>query len=167
MCANPIVPNPDSQDINYWRHLDAATTEGRRRLDKLIAQKVGWYVRQGTLYSPDGTLYGGNFSVHIGHEPETPEIIEGIWRDYCPQFTERLDYADSLFDSFPRVEIRQMISSPSCEITITDGGRMTYSSAPLSLGLNTAKCVARCKAWLNWRGFIEQATNRAPEGATE
>lgn len=59
-----------------------------RDKDIAIAKAVGFKVYKGTLYAPGGTLLGGDFDIHIGKKPETPESIEATWSAYTPRFTD-------------------------------------------------------------------------------
>ncbi len=71
-----------------------------RDLEIKIAKSVGFTVEKGTLYAPapNKTLLGGDTRVHFGGKPETPEVIEQVWRDYTPRFARSMDEAMWLLD---------------------------------------------------------------------
>ena len=64
---------------------------GNRAIDILIAQKLGFYVKHGTLYTPRGTLLGGDVRANMGmYELEDNT---DIWQNYTPRFTKNVDDA--------------------------------------------------------------------------
>lgn len=134
------------------------TEQDIRDLEIRIAKALGFAVVKGALYAPapNKTLLGGHYSVHAGFMPETPEIVEGVWKDYTPRFARSMDDAMWLLDLiYDRYHLdynlfRDNDGRHTCEIGwwADEPGRQdqlwqeTGNSPALAIAIAVSKCPA-------------------------
>lgn len=132
-----------------------------RALDIAIAKALGFRVEKATLYSPGGTLLGGDWHVHSGSQPETPDKIQETWEQYTPRFTTRPDEAFWLLDEINKrygiqynLFLENDLRYHTCEVGHwgMDAGDKDHiwSACEATPALAIAKAVAQCPIVMEW-----------------
>lgn len=95
----------------------------QRKIDIRLAKALGYTVRGATMFSPSGTLMGGNhIGMHLGYEEVTDQAISECWEQMTPHFSTSIEYAFSILDAlFNRYGLGYNLfldtnSKPTCEI---------------------------------------------------
>jgi len=130
------------------------TVDEIRVIELRIAKALGFKTVKATLYSPAGTLMGGNYKIHAGIEPETPESIVETWESYTPRFARSMDDASWLLDELDRqygIEynlFRDGDGWHTCEVghwSDEAGGKdQLWQATEHTMALAVAKAVERC-----------------------
>lgn len=138
-----------------------------RELDILIAKFAGWTQHHAALYSPDGTLHGGDYLLHSRHQDATGEKEQEIWNDYAPHYTTDLNWAFSL-----PVEGNYFLDlhSPTKDddqwnAFVTDRWESDEDGHPTVEYSASAKtgALALCLAWMKYMGIRPQMDPKSVE----
>lgn len=141
-----------------------------RLLDIRLAMAFEFKVENATMYSPEGTLLGGDFSVHIGSMKETNEHILNTWLTYTPRFTKDMNQAMWLLEQSRKLfhtdyNLFQDDDLHTCEFGfwINEAGKrdQIWSATEDTSALAIAKAVAQSPVTMGAWAIAGEKTHRS------